>query len=312
VIGAAVLAVVAMTLGVAGFTVIRGSAFDDIVAAGERTEEAGTARVAVTTVVDAGVGRAKQRIDSVGLVDFGAGATQFEVRVGSPQASGELPVGDVPLLVTDDGTDTFVRYVSWSADRPWVRLTPDEVSTGGSESTGGGADGLAALLRALRSGVTEVEEIGGEVVRGDDTTHLRATVDLTRAVAAASKEDREELDRLTEIQSRDELVLDVWTDGERVRRLSYTLDLTRPPDGSADPAAEPAGEPSPPSPSAEAPASGAELPGMGPGATFQVVLEYFDFGVPFVVQVPPDVEEATGGPPTAPSAEPSPSASTDR
>ncbi len=317
---AAGLTAAAMALGVAGFSLIRGSEFDRVVAAGERTEDSGTARVAVVTVVDAGVGRSRQRLDLVGLVDFGSGATQLEVRIGAPTTSGEPAPGGVSLMLVDDGTDVYVRDPAGPPDQAWARLEPAQGELAGV------ADGLAALLRSLRPGVTRVEEIGEEQVRGEATTHHRVTVDLVRASRAAPAGDRTELSRLTDIQGRDDLTLDVWVDGERVRRLSYALDLTRSSQTSGEPSATASSSVSPSVSPSEAPPSGAAtgpgatadeagVPGLGtealaPGARYQVILEYFDFGVPFAVEVPENVEDAAGAPSAQSSAEPSPAART--
>lgn len=289
VVGAALLAAVAVGLAVAGLLLLRGSPYDRILAAAERTEDAGSARVSITTVADGGVGQTKQRIDTDGLLDFRTGAAELEIRVGPAVTGGTVEPGQFPMILTDDGTDSFVRFPNWAPDQPSIRLDPD--SDGGADGgTGLGSDGLGTTLAALAGGVTDVRSLGDGDVRGDETTRYRVETDLRRAADQATGESGEGLSALAD-QVGDTLEMDIWVDDDHIRRLSYTLDLTGSatlPDDvpSADPSADPSDDTSLPD-VALAPA---------PGATLQVVVEYFDFGVPFTVRPPANAVDQSGEP----------------
>ncbi len=240
--------------------------------AGRRTVEQGTARVAVTTVADSGIGGTTQRIDTVGLVDFTEESAQFEVRVGVPQRTGvPTSVGGPTLLVTTLGPETYVRYTAWSPSRPWALL-------GEAEGEQVGLVDLEAQLDAMARGVTTVEEVGTEAVRGRSTTHYRADVTAATAASWLPAEQGETMRDLAERGSGGTFPLDVWVADGLVRRLSYTV--TPRPGPAAD-----------------------EASGLGAGASVTVVSEYYDFGVPFELAAPLDVDELTE--PSA-SAEPSP------
>lgn len=307
---AGAVGVVAVSLAVSAIAVLTPSDYDRIVAAGQRTEESGSARVTMTTVADVGVGWPKQRVDITGLVDFAGGTAQLEVRTGSPQTGPVISAGTNAVVLLHDGRDTFVRYASWRGDRPWLRVEREDSGPGGTA-------GVAGALAVLSGGVTDVAVVddrqpeGGdgspegddrEPVRDDGVTRYHVTVDVARAAQRGTPEARDFLVGLSD-RGLEEFVLDVWTDGKHVRRLSYTVPLATAPDDDAS------GVPSPaPSTAPSAPLGDAIVdPLVGRGATLQVVVEYSDFGVPVSVTTPDDaVPYATRSP-----ASPDPAASGD-
>lgn len=255
-----------------GLTSCSGADADPIVAAGERTVAAGTARIAMTTIIDAGVGEAKQRLDGGGLVDFGRRASQLEVRVGPPQqaSTGISSEGGVSVLINAEDEQTFVRFASWAAERPWNRLPAGE-DVGGQ---GLGPPDLAAQLQLLTLGLVSLEELGEEEVRGEPTTHYRVSIDLDEAARDASDDQRQVVDLILAGQADRQFDLDVWVGEEYVHRLSHTVDVPAAAivaDGSA----------------------ASEGPMVGAGATVTTVTEYFDLGVPFSFEMPENAVEAT-------------------
>lgn len=220
---------------------------DTLVAAGTRTTEAGTARVAFTTVVDGGVGRPKQRTDATGLVDFGRNLTQLEMRVGRPGSAGaERSADGLVTVVVRDDESVYLRPASASGDRPWGRIAIDPVEGRAALPAG---DDLGGQLQLLGGGVTDLRELGEEDVRGEPATRYRVTVDLARAVESAPEQDRDALRALAERAGEQDFLLDVWVGDGHVRRMSYTVPLD---------------------------AEG----------TLSTVVEYFDFGVPVEVAIP--------------------------
>jgi hypothetical protein len=227
---------VVLTLLCAGCGLFRSDA-DRIVEAGVQTTGAGSARVAVTTVVDGGTGQAKQRTDANGCISFPDNLTELELRVGVPQlAGGSTSEGGVPMVVIGDGTSLFLRSPAWPQSQAWTRVPLDA----GAGAAPGAVNDLGAQLQLLGAGVSELEELGTDDVRGEATDHVRVDVDLDRALAAAPEEDREALRQLAD-RTEGTFPLELWIGDGRVRRMSYAVDV--------------------------------------PPATVSTVIEYWDFGV---------------------------------
>lgn len=89
------------------------------------------------------------------------------------------------------------------------------------------------VLRGVAEG--EVEEVGTEEVRGEPTTHYRATIDMERAIERMPEETREDFRVLMEEAGfPDTLPVEVWMDdGGLPRRYVQSQELTPPGAGSA-------------------------------------------------------------------------------
>jgi hypothetical protein len=115
-------------------------------------------------------------------------------------------------------------------------------------------------LAYLRGASDNVTRVGTEDVRGTQTTHYRAVLDLNRA-AAASPSAREAIKSAVNQLGTSKQPADVWIDPQgRLRRLSYSVDLSKS-------------------------KVAASTPGVPTSLTFS--LELFDFGVPVEAAVPP-------------------------
>jgi len=240
--------------------------FGDLAEAGRRTSEQGSARIAVTSVVDGGLGQPKQRTDATGLIQFEPGSTELEVRIGAPAFTEPGWPGDaVPMVVIGDGAATYVRSAAWPVEQPWTQLAADDAAAQG----GLGSADLGSRLELLAGGVTALEEVGEEEVRGVPSVHYRVTVDLPRAAEAAPEDQRAILTDLAEQGGITELPFDLWVGEGLVRRMSYRLDLPRAAEGESATA------------------------GLAGGASIVTIVEYFDFGVPFQPRIPDDVVLAT-------------------
>ena len=259
--------VVALVAGAAIVLLRENSTVDRVVAAGRATSESGTARLAITTVVDGGVGQAKQRIDAGGVVNFTDGSSQLDVRVGQPQADIASSAGGVQLLVVEHEEQTYSRFASWPPQRAWIR------STAGDDAPGLDQALLVDQLDILRPGVVGVRDLGEEVVRGVETTQLSLEVDLARAAAAAEGTSQgDSLQAMAETVADGTVTLDVWA-GETIHRLRYEVGV----DGAQS---DPVGTAS----------------AVAAGATVLTVVEYYDLGLPVSVEVPTSVvDEALQG-----------------
>ncbi len=118
----------------------------------------------------------------------------------------------------------------------------------------------AAALDFLRGASEDTRKVGEEKVRGADTTHYAATLDLDKAAQSLAPDLRDDFERATAQLGTKQMPVDVWIDDDgRLRKMTYALDTSK----------------------LQGAASG--------GATGKVTttVELFDFGVEVDVQEPP-------------------------
>ncbi len=83
-------------------------------------------------------------------------------------------------------------------------------------------------LNALRGVSDDVKAVGTEEVRGTETTHYTATVDLNKASQQSPPEVREALDQLREQLGTPTFPVDAWIDSDgRLRRQRFSIDLSK-------------------------------------------------------------------------------------
>lgn len=189
-----------------------------------KTLAAGTARVAISAeLASGGSGSA---FNGEGEFDFEAGRGRLVLRGGG--ASEIRLAGDV----------VFVKLAQVQ-ERPWLKIDIERLASRPGIDT----DSLrqlqrndpTAVLNYLRGVTDDVREIGTETVRGDPTTHYRATLDLDRAADEVEPEVRDVIRQIISELGTSRLPTDAWIDEEgRLRRLRYTLELS---------ASQPEGEP---------------------------------------------------------------------
>jgi len=156
------------------------------------------------------------------------------------------------------------------AGKSWVKV---DLATAGATVGANGATDPCQALDYLRGTSDRVTRVGSEDVRGTQTAHYRAVVDLNKA-AERSPTSREQIKSTIKLLGTSTQPLEVWIDAEgRVRRMKYAVDLSK----------------------SKATASTTAAPGS---ATF--TLDLFDFGVPVQATLPPpdqvaDLSALTGG-----------------
>lgn len=120
------------------------------------------------------------------------------------------------------------------------------------------------VLRYLRGASDEIEKVGEEDVRGAETTHYRATVDLKKSVEAsldripADQRDavRESVDRVIALTGTGSMPVEVWIDGKGLaRRFSMAWDM--------------------------------KVPERSDRMQLEMTMEFYDFGVEVDAQAPP-------------------------
>ena len=199
-------------------------------AAPDAAAEAGSGRFEMTMTFDTPEGA----FDISAAGGFAGDQMSMEMDFGESfsamaEASGEqLPPGfDEPMQIVMDGDTGYLRMPmleSLTGTAGWLSLTPEELGQAGS-SFGGtpGATDPSQMLETLRGVSDDIEEVGTEEVRGVETTHLTATVDLRKAFEQLPADQREQLQgQLGDLDAA--VPVDVWIDGDSlVRRMEMDL-----------------------------------------------------------------------------------------
>ncbi|HEX6596041.1 MAG TPA: LppX_LprAFG lipoprotein [Acidimicrobiales bacterium] len=229
---------------------------DVVRAAPEKTIDAGTARVAINIAV-ASTGTTGA-VTGEGAFDLQEGRGAFSLNLGAFGAS----FGATTLDAVLEGSTIFVRVppqlAAAAGNKQWVRIDLSTLS----QQTGVDIGSLGQLqsvdpsqaLRFLEGAVDDMEEVGEEPVRGEQTTHYRGTVDLRRASAEVDADARAAVDQAIESLGTSTFPADVWVDDEgRLRKLSFEIARTD----------------------------------AGPQSAGRVELELYDFGTDVNAQPPP-------------------------
>ncbi len=206
-----------------------------------------------------------------GVMDFSGAASSMTVEMSG---MGSFEMRQIENTVYMKMPEDFVAQMPGA--KPWLEANLDTMSgqrpgpVPGQMEMGKPQD-PARQLEYLRGVSDSVEKVGTERVRGTQTTHYRATIDLKKAAEEGSEAQRAQ-DEMAKQLGTSELPVEVWLDDQnRVRR--YALDLTVPmPENAASPSAS------------------------GEDATMrtQMVAEYYDFGTSVDIQAPPPDQTMDG------------------
>ena len=180
---------------------------------------------------------------------------------------------DASDLATEVITDHAVVYTHSAqlsqllgAGRKWVKFDAEKLGRLAgidvSALTQSGQDPTQAV-RQLRAVSDDIEKVGREQVRGVDTMHYRATVELRRYPALVPAGERaaarDAIDQLIEMTGAATVPVDVWVgEDDLVRRLAQKLTLK----------------------------------GAGGPSEIEQRFEFYDFGADVDVRIPPPSEVA--------------------
>jgi hypothetical protein len=200
-----------------------------------------------------------------GIADFAG--KKFELTLNLPASAGIGGTIEERVI----GQNFYIKLPaaasSITGGKPWVQFNASELgasSTTGLNFTGEDPTQLLATLRGVRDSVTKV---GTTQVRGVETTHYRAQVDLAKAVQASGA-DASKLQDFTKTLGSNTIPEDVYLDKDGLpRRFAVTV--------------------SPVIPSTSAGASAST-------STFTVTVDLYDFGTTDTsgITVPPARLEA--------------------
>jgi hypothetical protein len=206
--------------------------------------------------------------DGKGLIDFAG--KQADITIDAP---GGQQIEERLL-----GKTVYVKLPPMATKNPalagktWLKTDLDKAAqSAGLGSTGDSTNDPTQILQMLSSVSDQVTTTGKEQVRGTDTTHYRAVVDLAKASQQQGNTPAQ-VDRLKQLLGTTTMPVDVWVDGDGLtRRLTFQLPL----------------------PKAAAAQSGLS------NAQMSATEEFYDFGTPVSVTAPPadqtqDISDVAG------------------
>lgn len=249
------------------------SAAEVVRAAPSATVETETARMSFEMRMPGVPGMGEGTFAGEGAMDFAAerGSMTFDLGPMLEAAGEEPPAGmETEIAMVFEGAVFWMRFPMLAQalgpeaqGKEWVKI--DTAVAAGQMGLDieqlqqmGGNDPRNQL--AYLTGVSDdVEEVGEEEIRGEQTTHYRATVTMDAVLDQLEADDaivdREQFERMVEQLGIDETVVDVWIDDEgRARRLLQRM-------------------PAPPE------AGGGEI---------EMIIDLFDFGSDVGIEIPPD------------------------
>jgi hypothetical protein len=233
---------------------------DALVQAQRKTAQVKTYRMSLTgttTIPQAG------RLDFEGNGEFDATARRGHTAMDMEQ------VGEVEVVM-----DKLVMYLRMDLLRqqapelkPWIELDLQRVG----KEVGVDFQSLMQLgqqqnptqsLQQLRA-AGEVEEVGEELVRGEETTHYRTTVDLERQAQLVQRNNPRAADSIrntVKLTGQRKVPMEIWVDGDQlVRRMKWTQ----------------------------------KLPAGDEKATTTTTMELYDFGADVEIELPPPNQVTT-------------------
>lgn len=233
-----------------------------VIGAPAATVAEGTARITQRLVLSPPAGT-----DATEVVITGKGAIDFARQRGTMTTT----VDGQSVEGVFAGTAVYQRLPDLAAagrGREWFKLDLDSVGADlGVEGLGNLIQSQStdptASLQHLRGATGPVEKIGKERIRGTDTTWYGSTVDLRKAADAAPDATASTIRQFIEVFGIRQVPVEVWVDSEgRARRVLQKLDYSK------------------------ASGKGKFPPGTLPDAV-EVSMEFYDFGIPVTVRIPP-------------------------
>jgi hypothetical protein len=195
-------------------------------------------------------------VDAEGFLDLRGRRGRLTVSTkGEGLAGADALAGDMEMIL--DGRAMYMNspfYQQLAPDHePWLRVTFEELGLRGMSQLG--QQDPLAFVEALRGVRGKVEEIGTEEVRGESTTHYRATIDIPALTADLPPAARRTVETSFAQLGIEQMPVDAWLDAQgRLRRLVSSVGLQ--------------GE-------------------TVAGGEMNISLDLYDFGVAFELKVPP-------------------------
>jgi hypothetical protein len=224
------------------------SADSAVVLAAARTVSAGSARMAMTMKMEMPGAPGPIRLGAKGEFDFtgnrGRMTLDYSGLLEALGADAEQARGLMPDQMIMDGTVMYMRMPALASVRPgksWLRLDIVAMAAQQGLDTGAltsqlGQNDPSKFLEYLRGASERVTEIGPDEVRGVQTTHVHAVIDLTRAPDGLTDEQKAQYEQaIAQLSSQSgltEIPVDVWVDADGLLRRMVMNAGFGAPDGS--------------------------------------------------------------------------------
>jgi hypothetical protein len=196
---------------------------EDLISALDQTREAPSQRIHVEMKMKApGIGR-PLHMDGDGVLDNRTrkGRMRIDMIDLVKQSGGQLDPNGGKM---DEIIDRFTVWMRWpplteklGGGKQWMKMDLQKLGEkqGFDFSALAGAQGdPTSQLDQLRAISGDVEVLGNEDVRGEATTHYRATIDLRRYPEVARADDRERVrksvERLIELSGQSKIPSEIW------------------------------------------------------------------------------------------------------
>lgn len=263
-------ALVVLLLGLLPGCAQQASAQERIAQAPTATQEEQSARLFMEMVMTGG--EQDVTMTAEGAADFDGQRMTMTLSMGEELA--EAGFGEMRMIT--QGTTVYMEMPNakeMGLPTAWVKMDLQDMA---------GMQGMGELqqmssdptkgMEMLRGVSDDVTEVGSEDVRGEPTTHYRATIDLEKARDQAPEAARPFMQQQIDVLGTTTMPMEVWIDeAGRLRRQRVDLDMTKATAGT-------------------------------PGAPtkMSMTFEMFDFGAPVDAEPPPadevtDFAEMQGG-----------------
>jgi hypothetical protein len=200
---------------------------DAVALAASKTSDAGTYKADISGTVEA-LGQS--------LELSGAGEFDGKQKRGKMTMTTSVAGQDIDMDVVYAFPVMYMRFPpgllpGLPVGTPWVKIDLDQLSKRAgfgstelmqSQQQADPSQGLKYL-----EGITEVEAVGAEDIRGVPTTHYKGVVDLS-ALAEKNPELKPSLDKLTEQAGISRIPVEAWIDDDGfVRQIKETFDASQ-------------------------------------------------------------------------------------
>ena len=200
-----------------------GERLDALVAAADAVADAGSSRMEMRMVMDAGQ---KISIDAEGLFDF-------EEQIGSMEMTFEaegfpMSEGDEPTQMIVDDQYVYVKgglvTAGYGAGQGWIRMDVSSMPGVGANQFN---QDPTQYIEFLGGAGADIEALGSEEVRGTPTTHYRAEVDLAKVLEqTADPEEMEAVKEQLEAAGVETIPTEVWIDDDGLpRRMEMIMEM---------------------------------------------------------------------------------------
>ncbi len=243
-----------------------------VVEAAQATGAVSTEKVAITVRSTPADGDPSVSVTSTGEIDGANGRAHLVADV-SGTFGGESDGAKIEAVYDGDTAYVKAPFVSeLFGGKPWVKITSPKLAQLADQMGGGLQGDPGSFLELLEGAGGPVTTVGTEKVRGVATRHVKVDLDVAKVLDRAAGKRRQKIeDQLAghgvDLAKLGPLPAEAWIDGDGyVRRFSVAFDL-------------------------------AELskahPGTGATGVVTQTIEFYDFGKPVDIAIPPSDQVST-------------------